>query len=1673
MPVLAGDELFGLLGALSMISTRRLVTTVALALVLSAFGIAEAGVNAFWKELGGSASGGGISKLSGNVSARSASVVFGADNLPIVGYGVGLSNPDDPSAVTVKRFSGGVYQDFSPAATGFDPRLAIAPNGTLFVSWLQDDGAGLQVHLLQRTASGTSWTTLGPSEMVTTLNSSVFSHALAVGSDNVPVVAIDTLAQTERFPLDEGVLQGTHQIYVLKFNGTSWDFLGGDPTTGGASNASSLIVDGTNYATHHADSPSLTVVNNQPTVAFRYLTDYSSGSGPTPIEFIPGNTEIFATKFNANTSSWVALGPAVPQSDDGGAARGGLGGISSRAGDSQVPSIAGRDGGAVPPLWLTWLEFTDGAPADFSVLALQFNGSAWVPVAPGSDLLSDPLFQNHDPQVAVTPSGQAVVAWSAFNGTTAQIFVKRSGALGFEEMGTDSADGPGISDSPFAAIFPSAASPNSGGPGVAWLTNPAGDDGFQVYLRQFSTAGAFKLTVNRTGAGANASSVTSSPAGIDCPSDTCSEFFPSGQTVLLTAVAGSHAKFGAWTGCNSVTGSVCSVLMNANKTVSVSFLAANTVSVQRNGNGAGRVTAAGIDCGPATTDCSEVYTAGVNVTLTATVPTGTVFGGWGDACAFRNMNLSCPLGVITGDKFVTVNSTLQFYTVKVNVTTPAGAPGQGTVTDINDDISCDTGTVGICTEQEQFGSQVALRAFPAPGSRFLNYTGTICNGSTNSSCNFTVSQNQTVTALFRAVTDLFVNRSGNGAARLGNRVTFAGNGLTGSSIDCGAGPTQTDCTGQAFTNSSVVFMATLATGSNLDPNGGACTWTGSGLTRTCSFVASGFNQSVNATFSLIPYTLTVASRPGGNVATVDALPDPIDCGAGGVDKCSATLNYGTLVRLQATPILGSKFTSWTGCTSVVGTNCSFTLTANRTVTPAYRDVTSVSLTKTGQGTITSSPAGISCGPTCTSSNFDFARNTLVKLTPAPVTGWDFIGWSGDPSCPGTGPCSFNASTATPVLVAANFSIQLKTLRVTVIGNGSVTGPGFACDPDTTPCAQLFPYGTIETLAPAAAPGFKFTGWSQDCSGTSPTTCKPTMTANHSVTATFKQVFGVTVTRQGNSAASGAITAPGVSCGLDCAEDYLSGTTVTFSRSAPPTGRTFRWLGDCAFRGTNNSCTLTIDANKSVIGDYSLQQLGLRLNVTGPGTVTGLAEGDCTTLNCLSIVDYGVPVLLQATPSSSPQGEFISWTGCTTTAGTNCSVTLTANRTVAAQFRPVVTSLEVKSAGADATVPLAKGALRQYSAIATFSDSSTQDVTTKAMWTSANKLVVTVTPTSGLVTGVGFGNTSITAVYTSPGGSMQAGSLAVAVDTVAPTGITVDCSPYGQPGGSLSCLPAGRGFEVECRATASFTHGGAPADVTDQATWSSSSGSIARFFGLSNFGEAVVASFRIFTGNASIRATVGGASNTSAVVQGTPLAVTDVSVAPTSVDAATVGTPVQLTATATLAPTTGTAPGCTAPPARDFSLLTTWRTVPDPSPVADVSVVGLVTPLAPGTVPVHWSYAETLRYTFSTSTTPPPGPGGIRFNSANVSQVTHLYVHETDRASIGVSTTLDKIAPGSQITVFQESNNAKSATFTVTAALDAGTYRDYTVTPVSGVVLANGANSGLVITFRGDVPITVP
>src|SRR3989441_12535962 len=123
------------------------------------------------------------------------------------------------------------------------------------------------------------------------------------------------------------------------------------------------------------------------------------------------------------------------------------------------------------------------------------------------------------------------------------------------------------------------------------------------------------LTVMDTGTGSG--TVPSSDSGINCGA-TCSASYNSGTTVTLTATPAGGSTFTGWSGCDTVSGTTCSVTMSAARAVSATFAVQRfTLSVGKTGTGSGTVTSSdgGINCGPT---CSASYTSGTAVTLTAT-----------------------------------------------------------------------------------------------------------------------------------------------------------------------------------------------------------------------------------------------------------------------------------------------------------------------------------------------------------------------------------------------------------------------------------------------------------------------------------------------------------------------------------------------------------------------------------------------------------------------------------------------------------------------------------------------------------------------------------------------------------------------------------------------------------------------------------------------------------------------------------------------------------------------------------------------------------------------------------------------------------------------------------------------------------------------------------------------
>ena len=158
-------------------------------------------------------------------------------------------------------------------------------------------------------------------------------------------------------------------------------------------------------------------------------------------------------------------------------------------------------------------------------------------------------------------------------------------------------------------------------------------------------------------------------------------------------------------------------------------------------------------------------------------------------------------------------------------------------------------------------------------------------------------------------------------------------------------------------------------------------------------------------------------------------------------------------------------------------------------TPMHHTLT-VSIT--GSGTVVSTPAGISCSPTCAGS---FSAGATVTLTATPATGWGFAGWDG--ACTGTAGCSVVMNTAHTV--TATF-VQ-RTLTVSITGSGTVTSSpaGINCVGPAT-CASTFTHGTTVTLSQTPATGWGFTGWGGACTGTAG--CSVVMNTALTVQASF-------------------------------------------------------------------------------------------------------------------------------------------------------------------------------------------------------------------------------------------------------------------------------------------------------------------------------------------------------------------------------------------------------------------------------------------------------------------------------------------------------------------------------------------------------------------------------------------
>ncbi len=147
----------------------------------------------------------------------------------------------------------------------------------------------------------------------------------------------------------------------------------------------------------------------------------------------------------------------------------------------------------------------------------------------------------------------------------------------------------------------------------------------------------------------------------------------------------------------------------------------------------------------------------------------------------------------------------------------------------------------------------------------------------------------------------------------------------------------------------------------------------------------------------------------------------------GFPKIYGGINYSpdTEVTLTAIPDAGFVFNYWV-CTdddSINRTNPRIVqMDKGRSCSVTFVPAQTLNITKTGNGSITSNPAGIDCGTDCEQ---DYATNAPVVLTATPANGATFIDWTGGDDCSGTNPitavtmeeaksCTANFTTSTIV-----------------------------------------------------------------------------------------------------------------------------------------------------------------------------------------------------------------------------------------------------------------------------------------------------------------------------------------------------------------------------------------------------------------------------------------------------------------------------------------------------------------------------------------------------------------------------------------------------------------------------------------------------------------------------------
>jgi DNA-binding beta-propeller fold protein YncE len=241
----------------------------------------------------------------------------------------------------------------------------------------------------------------------------------------------------------------------------------------------------------------------------------------------------------------------------------------------------------------------------------------------------------------------------------------------------------------------------------------------------------------------------------------------------------------------------------------------------------------------------------------------------------------------------------------------------------------------------------------------------------------------------------------------------------------------------------------------------------------------------------------------------------------------------------------------------------------------------LSLEKTGGGKVTSAPAGIDCGSTCTA---EYDEGTEVVLAATPAEGSTFVGWSG---CEAQfeGKCEVSMQEAAKV--KAEFTGgSVKTLKVLLEGSGEGTvtsePAGIECEPT---CEAELPANETLTLTASPDPGSEVEAWEGCAEVPSPNVCKVTMDEDREVKLTLGPEHPLlSVIKEGSGEGEVTSTPTGIDCGEDCTEQYDLNDEVTL-KAIPAEGSEFQGWSGCDSE-PGGDCLLTMEGPRTLKATFT-------------------------------------------------------------------------------------------------------------------------------------------------------------------------------------------------------------------------------------------------------------------------------------------------------------------------------------------------------------------------------------------------------------------------------------------------------------------------------------------------------